>query len=93
MGDRETPAGHSVAPIQPMVFGRVDEGSIHVPEYCSIHGHEGLVSPSVRISGVLINLAHFKLGSSSSPDRFSDSSQGELLEAMGIAVELANAFP
>jgi hypothetical protein len=76
-----------------MVFGRVDEGSIHVPEYCSIHGLDRPVAPSVRISGVLINLANFKLGSSSSPDRFSDSSQGELLEAMGIAVELANAFP
>ena len=93
MGDRETLAGHTVAPGLPMVFGRVDEGSIHIPEYCSIHGHARLVAPSVRISGILINLANFKLGSASSPDRFSDSSQGELLEAMGIAVELANAFP
>src|ERR1017187_9953961 len=56
VGNRETFAGHSVAPGLPMVFGRVDESSIHVPEYCSIHGHERPVETSVRISGVRIEV-------------------------------------
>ena len=38
--DRDTLARHRVAPGLPMVFGRVDEGAIHVPEYSSIKCHD-----------------------------------------------------
>jgi len=91
VGDRETFAGHSVAPGLPMAFGRVDQGSIHVPEYCSIHGHESPVETWVRLSGIRIDLVKVNLGIRLSPNRFSYTRQRELLQALGIAVELANA--
>jgi hypothetical protein len=75
-----------------MVFGGVDEGSIHVPEYCSIHDHDSPDEISVRISDDWIDAVKFNMGVRFSPNRFSYSSQGKLLEAMGIAIELANSF-
>src|SRR4030095_2868928 len=64
-GNRKSCAGLTFAPALPMIFGRVDQGSIHVPEHCSIHGHESPVVTSVRISGVRIDLVKFNLGSPS----------------------------
>ena len=32
LGDRKAFAGHTIAPGLPMIFGRVDKGSIHVPK-------------------------------------------------------------
>jgi hypothetical protein len=52
--DWGTFAGHCVAPRLPMVFGRVDEGSIHVPEYGSIHAMRVLHRISVTISDARI---------------------------------------
>jgi hypothetical protein len=43
---------------------------IHVPEYCSIHGHEGPVESWVIISGVRIELVKVNLGSSSFTQSF-----------------------
>src|SRR5208282_902901 len=64
VGDREAFAGHTIAPGLPMIFGRVDQGSIHVPEYCPIHGHER-PPEAVRISCFRIDLVKLKPGSPS----------------------------
>ena len=44
VSDGRSLAGHGVAPGLPVVFGRVDEGSIHVPEYGTgvIHVQPGI---------------------------------------------------
>ena len=61
VGDRTTLVGHSVAPRLPMVFGRIDEGPIHVPEYCAINDHDCPVEVLVGISGIHIDLVKFNL--------------------------------
>jgi len=73
---------------------RVDEGPIHVPEYCSTTAHE----LSCGVFGADRPDNPHPLGEAkhafirSSRNLFSYLGKRELLQVMGIAVELANAL-
>jgi len=85
--DRGTFAGHCVTPRLPMVLRRVDE-----PEHRLLHPVKVLWRISLSICDVSIDLLKFKAAREPLANRFGYSTQGELLEATGIAIELTNSF-
>ena len=52
--DGETFPEHRVSPCLPVVFGRVDNGSIHVPEYGALLCHLKFHSDPLRILAVRV---------------------------------------